>query len=110
MALAAGIILIRFLLPGGPTFIILMTAFTPIVIDAGISPWILGFTILTLSEQFLLPYQHGAYTRAMAELTERGLLYCYNPRKLLLANIFLVITRVAAVGISFWYWRYIARI
>lgn len=109
MALTVGIILIRFLLPGGPTFIILMTALTPIVINAGISPWVLGFTILTLSEGFILPYQHGAYTQAMAELAQRNLLSCYNPRKLFVASVFLMLTRAAAVIVSFWYWRYISR-
>ncbi len=107
LALTAGIILIRFLLPGGPTFIILMTALTPIVVDAGISAWALGFTILTLSEGFILSYQHGAYTQAMAELAQRNLLSCYNPRKLFIASVFLMFTRAAAVIVSFWYWRYI---
>ena len=108
LVLTAGIILIRFLLPGGPTFIILMTALTPIVNDAGINPWVLGFTVLTLSEGFILPYQHGAYTHAIAELTHRNLLSCYSPRKMFFASIFLMATRTAAVIISFWYWRSIS--
>lgn len=108
LALTAGIIVIRFLLPGGPAFIILMTALTPIVNDAGINPWTLGFTILMLSEGFILPYQHGAYTQAMTELAQRNLLTCYSPRKLFFANVFLMLTRTAAVIVSFWYWRYIS--
>ncbi len=110
IALAIGIGLLRFILPGGPAFVILMTALTPIVTDAGISPWILGFTLLTISEGFILPYQHGAYTQAVSELERRGLLACYRPKKLLIANIFLVITRVTAVCVSFWYWRSISAI
>lgn len=110
IALAIGIGLLRFILPGGPAFVILMTALAPIVTDAGISPWILGFSLLTISEGFILPYQHGAYTQALSELESRGLLACYRPKKLLVANIFLVITRVAAVCVSFWYWRSISAI
>jgi hypothetical protein len=108
LALTAAITLIRFILPGGPTFILLMTALTPIVARAGIEPWFLGFTILTLSEGFLLPYQHGAYTQAMAELTQRNLLTCYHPQKLFVAALFFLLVRAAAVIISFEYWRYIS--
>jgi len=107
LALTIAIVLIRFILPGGPTFVLLMTVLSPVTTKAGIDPWVLGFTLLLLCEEFLLPYQHPAYSQAMAELKKRNLLTSYKPRKLFIANLFLLLTRAAAVVASFWYWRYI---
>jgi len=107
LILTAAIVVIRFILPGGPTFVLLMTVLNPVALNAGIDSWVLGFTLLVLCEEFILSYQHPAYDQAISELTKRNMVTCYKPRKLFIANLFLLLTRAGAVVVSFWYWRYI---
>ncbi len=106
--LAVGIILIRLLFPGGPTFVILMSAIIPLVSNTGISPWVVGFIILTISEGFILPYQHGVYTQLIGELETRGLTAAYSTKDLLISNTFLLILRLVALYATLLYWQQIA--
>ena len=108
IALFAIVMVIRFFFPGGPTFVILMSTFVPLFTVAGISPWVLGFSMLTVSEGFFLPYQHGVYSQIVEELTNRNLLHAYNPRDLLIANIFIMVVKVVAICASLYYWNSIA--
>jgi len=102
------IILIRLVFPGGPTFIILMSALIPLADKTGISPWVLGFITLTISEAFVLPYQHGVSNLMVEELKSRGLQDSYRANDVLIANVLLLALRVAAVFVAILYWRAIA--
>ena len=102
------IMVIRMFFPGGPTFVILMSAFVPLFTVAGISPWVLGFSMLTVSEGFFLPYQHGVYSQMIEELTNRNLLDAYNSRDLLISNIIIMVVKILAICVSLYYWSSIA--
>ncbi len=106
--LALIIILIRFVFPGGPTFIILMSALIPLANSTGISPWVLGFIALTISEGFILPYQHGAFSLMVEELKTRGLEDTYNMSDILISNALLLALRVVAIYVTILYWKAIA--
>jgi len=102
------VILIRFAFPGGPTFVIVMTALIPLASSTGISPWVLGFIALTVSEGFLLPYQHGVYSLMVEELNNRGLGNAYNKRDILISNVLLMALRLVAIYLTILYWKAIA--
>ncbi len=108
VSLCLGVILLRLILPGGPAFVILMSALVPIVVQAGISPWVLGFILLTISEGFILPHQHGVYTQIISELESRDLKICYNPRDVLITNLFLMGLRIVAICVTLLYWKQLA--
>ena len=106
--LALIIVLLRFVFPGGPTFIILMSVLIPLADKTGISPWILGFVALTISEAFILPYQHGVSNLMVEELKARGLDDSYRARDVLIANGLLLALRFIAIFVAIIYWRAIA--
>jgi hypothetical protein len=69
---------------------------------------VLGFIALTISEGFILPYQHGAFSLVVEELKARGLEDTYNMRDILISNALLLVLRVAAIYVTILYWKAIA--
>ncbi|MBX2809061.1 MAG: anion permease [Cellvibrionaceae bacterium] len=96
---------IRLLFPGAPTFVILLSALLPVTASLGLSPWVIGFALLTLSEAFLLPHQHGVYSQVVSALESRGRSLVQGD--LLAANSWLLIVRIVALfaSIPFWLWQ-----
>ena len=103
--LALMVIVLRLLFPGAPAFVMLMSALLPVTAELGLSPWVIGFALLTLSEAFILPHQHGVYSQVLSELSSQGL--DVDQRNLLGANIWFVLLRVMALMlcIPFWHWH-----
>lgn len=101
--LMAGVFVIRLAVPGAPAFIILASALLPFAEVIGISPWVLGFVILTVSEGFIWPYQHGVFSQTVttldAERTE------YSMSSLIIFNIVFFLLRCLAVFISIPFWK-----
>ncbi|MBX2808670.1 MAG: anion permease [Cellvibrionaceae bacterium] len=95
----------RLLFPGAPTFVILMSALLPVTANLGLSPWVIGFALLTLSEAFLLPHQHGVYSQVVSALASRG--RTLEQGELLKANTWLLSVRIIALfaSIPFWSWQ-----
>lgn len=106
--LAVVILLIRLLFPGGPIFVIMMSTMIPLSASTGISPWVLGFVVLTLSEGFILPHQHGVYSHIMGEVSSRGLDTAFRPKDLVISNTLLLLLRLLAIYLTLPYWQQIA--
>ncbi|MCG3269305.1 SLC13 family permease [Yoonia sp. I 8.24] len=99
----AGVFVIRLAVPGAPAFIILASALLPFAETIGISPWVLGFTILTVSEGFIWPYQHGVFSQNVTTLdAERT---AYRMSSLIIFNIFFYLLRCGAVFLSIPFWK-----
>ncbi len=99
----AGIIVVRLLVPGAPAFVILATALLPLATEIGMSPWVIGFIILTVSEGFLLPYQHGVYSQTMSLMDAEKL--PYKSYAILKFNVLFLAARVAAIYASIPWWK-----
>lgn len=106
LVLAAAVALLRLLLPGAPAFIVLATALLPLAPQLGLSPWVLGFMLLTLTEGFVLPHQHGVAAQVTAEARALGLQV--QTRRLFAAHLAAYALRVAALLASLPWWQRLA--
>jgi len=99
----AGVFVIRLAVPGAPAFIILASTLIPFAEVIGISPWVLGFVILTVSEGFIWPYQHGVFSQAITMLDAERI--AYRMQTLITFNILFFMLRCAAIFISIPFWK-----
>jgi di/tricarboxylate transporter len=106
LVLAAAVALLRLLLPGAPAFIVLATALLPLAPQLGLSPWVLGFVLLTLTEGFVLPHQHGVAAQVTAEARALGLQV--QTQRLFAAHLAAYALRVAALLASLPWWQRLA--
>lgn len=104
--LALGVGLVRLVVPGAPAFIVLATSLLPLAPALGMSPWMLGFVLLTVSEGFVLAHQHGVLSHLLAEAQAHGMVL--EPRRLLLANLGAWGLRVLALVASVPWWQQLA--
>lgn len=106
VVLALGVGLVRLVVPGAPAFIVLATSLLPLAPALGMSPWVLGFVLLTVSEGFVLAHQHGVLSHLLAEAQAHGMVL--EPRRLLLANLGAWGLRVLALVASVPWWQQLA--
>lgn len=106
VVLALGVGLVRLVVPGAPAFIVLATSLLPLAPALGLSPWALGFVLLTVSEGFVLAHQHGVLSHLLAEAQAQGMVL--EPRRLLLANLGAWVLRVLALVACVPWWRHLA--
>lgn len=104
--LALGVGLVRLVVPGAPAFIVLATSLLPLAPALGLSPWALGFVLLTVSEGFVLAHQHGVLSHLRAEAQAHGLVL--EPRRLLVANLGAWVLRVLALVACVPWWQQLA--
>ncbi|MBF0467756.1 MAG: anion permease [Desulfamplus sp.] len=105
--LCAVIVLVRLFLPEPITVILFVTALFPLASSAGISPWIVGFIILTMAEAYIFSYQCGYFIQLKELLGSNGLDKVYDEQKIILFNILMIIGRVLAIYASIPFWRYL---
>ncbi|BFM48707.1 SLC13 family permease [Marinomonas sp. THO17] len=95
---------IRLFFPGPPTFVILMSVLISVSGGAAMSPWVLGFCLLLLSESFIFSYQHGVSAQVSAALNDEKLLHKDMQKAFLTSNIWFCFARVVALCASLAYW------
>lgn len=61
LMLAAAIFVVRLALPINATVVIFATLLVPTAAATGVNPWLVGFIVLLLSENFIWPYQASYY-------------------------------------------------
>lgn len=96
------IIILRFILPIGPTIALLFTVLVQISESFGLSIWLLGFIILLTADIWWLPYQSPFYLRFVASFSN-GIPYKENA--FLLFNALMNIIRIVAIYLSIPYWK-----
>lgn len=109
-ALAVVVLLIRLLFPGAPTFIILLSVLITVSDSTGISPWVLGFCLLTLSEAFVFPHQHGVYSQVQSEAQAESIAGANRFGTFVMANLWFTGARILALGLTLPYWSQLALI
>lgn len=95
--------LVRLVMPGAPAFIVLASSLLPLAPALGLSPWALGFVLLTASEGFVLAHQHGVLSHLLSEAQSLGM--SLDQRRLLLANFGAWVLRVLALALSIPWWQ-----
>lgn len=98
--------LMRLVVPGGPAFIVLASSLLPLAPALGLSPWVLGFVLLTASEGFVLAHQHGVLSHLLSEAQAQGLRL--DHRRLMWADLGAWGVRVLALAVSLPWWQRLA--
>lgn len=105
--LCLSIILVRFVLPEVITVIVFVTALIPLANSAGVSPWVIGFIILTVAEGYIFTYQMPYSVQLKEDLTIHKFGDAYNERTLVAYNAAMILVRIIAIYASLPFWRYI---
>ncbi|VVS95106.1 SLC13 family permease [Desulfoluna spongiiphila] len=101
------IVLVRLFLPEPITVILFVTALFPLADVSGVSPWIVGFIILTMAEAYLFSYQCGYFIQLKDILGLKGFDGLYDEGRIFLFNILMIMGRVLAIYASLPFWRYL---
>lgn len=101
-AMIAVVLVVRLVVPGAPAFILLASTLMPMAESVGMSPWVMGFIIITMSEAFIWPYQHGVNSQTVTELETEGV--AYSSGILLSSNIFFLLMRCVAIILCVSWW------
>lgn len=104
--LAVAIVLIRFVLPELVTEILLFTMLLPLAMREGISPWVVGFIILTVAEGYVFKYQAPYFLQFDNQLTSQGVTLGKDEKHLLMFNAYMSLARVAVIIISLQFWKF----
>ncbi|WP_135075115.1 SLC13 family permease [Terasakiella sp. SH-1] len=104
LVLAATIFVIRLALPINATVIIFATLLIPTAINIGVNPWVVGFIILLLAENFLWPYQASYYTMFVSLVGPQGRA---DDRKLVILNFLTFGFKLIAIYASIPFWQYL---
>lgn len=98
------ILLLRLVLPIGTTFVVMMTLTIPISELFNISPWVITFTILLVSDTWFFPYQSPFYNSFVRNF-EEGI--PYNQKSFLSFNLVNNAARILSIYLSLPYWQYL---
>lgn len=97
-------LLVRLFIPLNSAILILAAALVPMASGAGISPWVVGFIILIMSETAFFGYQ-SPYILFFRNLT--GTHVPYSEPRVQMFHGLLVLAKVGAIFASIPFWRYI---
>lgn len=95
-------LMIRFLLPVGPAFVVMMSIAIPVSEMSGINLIAIMFTILIVADVWFFPYQAQFYT--IFE-TEFGNSLLYDKKKFFIYNTIVNVSRISSIYISIPYWK-----
>ncbi|CAK0754535.1 TRAP transporter large permease subunit [Gammaproteobacteria bacterium] len=102
MLLAVVVFAIRLVVPISATIVIMATILMPIAENAGVNPWLVGFSTLVLGEMWFMPYQCSYYIQ-LRELT-RGAEF-YDEKSFLRLNTISNFLKLGALYASIPYWQ-----
>ena len=106
LAVTVSVVVIRFILPAFPSLVVCILALLPISTALEISPFVIGLIVLLVNEPWLLPHQSMIFQTLMAS-TEGRLFDHPHTVKLALLHVLIAL---AAVAVSFPYWKYLGLI
>jgi len=95
-------LLVRLFIPLNPAILILSVAFLPMAAGAGISPWVVGFIILMMSETAFFGYQ-SPYILFFRNLTLGHV--TYSEVKVRIFHGLMVLAKLAAIFLSIPFWQ-----
>jgi hypothetical protein len=106
LAVTVSVVVIRFILPAFPSLVVCILALLPIGVTLEINPLVLGLIVLLANEPWLLPHQSMLFQTLLASTEGR----LFDHGDTVKMAVFHVVIAVAAVAISFPYWKYIGLI
>jgi di/tricarboxylate transporter len=91
----------RLILPWIPATLLLSLVLVPVAPRLGLSPWVVGFVVLTTANTWLLPNQSDMY-RLSRSITEGEM---FTDRDGVLLGVAMSLVTLAAIAASLPYWR-----
>lgn len=91
----------RFVLPATPTILLLSLALVPVASHVGLSPWVVGFVIISMGTPWLHPSQSLFY-RLVTEMTRGEMM---PPRDGTVVGVVMTLITLVAIAASVPYWR-----
>jgi DASS family divalent anion:Na+ symporter len=108
IAVVSGVILlVRLAVPTGVTVVLFVTALFPLAMEAGVSLWVIGFVILAVADTFIFPYQSAYFLKIRNDLFANGFGDVCDTRRIALANVTLILVRIAAIYGCLVFWTYL---
>lgn len=102
--LSLSIFVVRLAMPINATVVIFATLLMPAAMNLGITPWVVGFIILLMSEGFIWPYQASYYAQFC---TLAGPGSGSESPKLIALNALQYAFKLAAIYASVPFWQYL---
>ena len=107
VVLSVLIVLVRLVLPEPITVILFVTALFPLASKAGVSPWVVGFIVLTMAEAYIFSYQCGYFIQLKDLLSVGGLEESYDEGRIVRFNVLMIVGRIVAIYASIPFWRFL---
>ncbi len=101
------IMLVRLVLPITAATVITGTVAMPIAIDAGLSPWLVAFIILTMVEATLFSYQDQLRLQLDGAMAQQGLTGVANESRFFAFDMIMIVLRIAVIYASIPFWQYL---
>jgi anion transporter len=101
IALAVFVVACRLVLPWIPAALLLCLALVPAAKELALSPWIVGFVVLTAAGAGLLPNQNDLY-RLMRAATRDEM---FTQRQGMILGVALALVTLAGIALSIPFWR-----
>ncbi|MEI6415536.1 MAG: SLC13 family permease, partial [Pseudomonadota bacterium] len=103
LMLALALTLVRIVVPISAAIVTFAAIFNSIALVEGINPWVIGFIILVLGENWYAPYQCSYYIQFRDILREPPL---YEEKRFLLFNAIMTLVKLGAIYASIPFWQY----
>jgi divalent anion:Na+ symporter, DASS family len=104
LMLTGALTLVRVVVPISAAIVTFAAVFNSIALVEGVNPWIVGFIILTLGENWYAPYQCSYYIQFRDILRDPPL---YDEKRFLLFNALMTVVKLGAIYASIPFWKYL---
>jgi len=102
--LSLSIFVVRLAMPINATVVIFATLLMPAAVNLGVTPWIVGFIILLISEGYIWPYQASYYSQFCSLAGQNS---GASSQRLVLLNVLQYAFKLAAIYASIPFWTYL---
>jgi anion transporter len=106
LVITVSVVLIRFILPAFPSLVVCILALLPISAALEISPFVIGLIVLLVNEPWLLPHQSMIFQTLLSSTEGR----LFDHPQTVKFGLIHVLISLAAIAISFPYWKYMGLI
>ncbi|MCI4624839.1 MAG: anion permease [Candidatus Magnetoovum sp. WYHC-5] len=101
LLLSGTILLVRLIVPMNATVLIFAATLLPLAAASGVSPWLIGFIILLMSESSIFNYQ-APYLYSFRNITKGTVMQ--DDSRIMGFNIILIVVKLSAIYISIPFW------
>ncbi len=106
LVITVSVVIIRFVLPSFPSLVVCILALLPISATLEISPFVIGLIVLLVNEPWLLPHQSMIFQTLLSSTEGR----LFDHPQTVKFGLLHVLISLAAIAVSYPYWKYMGLI